>query len=591
MTEQVGVLRIGRRARRRARRARRARRQGRGRPAPRPGRRPTWSPSRTALARGRAAARGDPRLALARGLPRARRRATGPATSTPCWSTASSVPTFHPARPPTGARVIARTPFDDLPRDLRRRARGRGPRRRARCYDAIVRRRRRRTCPAARVDVTSDATIPADAAWRGRLRRPRGGRRRRARGRGAGLRATCMGDDVTVTDRVPDGTRVAAGDVVMRVAGPIRGLLTAERTALNFASPPLRRRHRHRALGRRARGHLGAGARHPQDAARPPRAAEVRRALRRRGQPPVLAVRHGDGQGQPRARGRRRACRRTTPSARRYPDLPVEVEVTDLDQLRELLDAGCDRILLDNMSDATMAEAVAITAGRATLEASGGLTLDRAREVAATGVDFISVGALTHSVNVFDLGMDLGTHDDSALRRHRQLPHRARAARATARCSTTGGWRPTSGVRRTSGRCWSAACCATATSPTTGQGIAVCSTVPGGAARVARHARAPLRHGAQRGGRAGRAHRRTRADGQPARGRRRPDRQRARRRPACTTGRRSSSTSAPPPPSTWSARAGSTSAARSPPASTSPSRRSAVAAPSCARSSCSGRAP
>jgi nicotinate-nucleotide pyrophosphorylase (carboxylating) len=91
----------------------------------------------------------------------------------------------------------------------------------------------------------------------------------------------------------------------------------------------------------------------------------------------------------------------------RYPDIPVEVEVTDLDQLRELLDAGCERILLDNMSTGTMAEAVRLTAGRATLEASGGLTLERAREVAETGVDFISVGALTHSVKVFDLGLDL----------------------------------------------------------------------------------------------------------------------------------------------------------------------------------------
>jgi nicotinate-nucleotide pyrophosphorylase (carboxylating) len=89
------------------------------------------------------------------------------------------------------------------------------------------------------------------------------------------------------------------------------------------------------------------------------------------------------------------------------PGLRVEVEVTDLDQLRELLDAGCTEILLDNMDTATMAEAVRITAGRARLEASGGLTLDRAREVAATGVDFISVGALTHSVKVFDLGLDL----------------------------------------------------------------------------------------------------------------------------------------------------------------------------------------
>jgi nicotinate-nucleotide pyrophosphorylase (carboxylating) len=95
-----------------------------------------------------------------------------------------------------------------------------------------------------------------------------------------------------------------------------------------------------------------------------------------------------------------------------YPDLPVEVEVTDLDQLAELLEAGCERILLDNMDTATMAEAVRTVertgaAGRATLEASGGLTLERAREVARTGVDFISVGALTHSVTVFDLGLDL----------------------------------------------------------------------------------------------------------------------------------------------------------------------------------------
>src|SRR4029079_5431342 len=89
------------------------------------------------------------------------------------------------------------------------------------------------------------------------------------------------------------------------------------------------------------------------------------------------------------------------------PGLRVEVEVTGLDQLRELLAAGCAEILLENIDPATMAEAVRITAGRATLEASGGLTLDRAREVAETGVDFISVGALTHSVNVLDTGREL----------------------------------------------------------------------------------------------------------------------------------------------------------------------------------------
>ena len=90
-----------------------------------------------------------------------------------------------------------------------------------------------------------------------------------------------------------------------------------------------------------------------------------------------------------------------------YPGLPVQVEVTTLDQLTELLDAGCDEVLLDNMPPETMREAVAITAGRASLEASGGLTLERARAVGETGVDFVSVGELTHSVKVFDLGLDV----------------------------------------------------------------------------------------------------------------------------------------------------------------------------------------
>ena len=91
----------------------------------------------------------------------------------------------------------------------------------------------------------------------------------------------------------------------------------------------------------------------------------------------------------------------------RFPGVPVQVEVTTLDQLRELLAAGCEQILLDNMSTAQMAEAVAIAGGRAKLEASGGLDLDRAREVAATGVDFLAVGALTHSARVLDIAMDL----------------------------------------------------------------------------------------------------------------------------------------------------------------------------------------
>jgi nicotinate-nucleotide pyrophosphorylase (carboxylating) len=92
---------------------------------------------------------------------------------------------------------------------------------------------------------------------------------------------------------------------------------------------------------------------------------------------------------------------------RRYPGLPVEVEVDSLEQLDEVLDAGADLVLLDNFPVDDLREAVRRTAGRAKLEASGGLTLSRAAEVAATGVDYLAVGALTHSAPVLDIGADL----------------------------------------------------------------------------------------------------------------------------------------------------------------------------------------
>ncbi len=83
----------------------------------------------------------------------------------------------------------------------------------------------------------------------------------------------------------------------------------------------------------------------------------------------------------------------------------VEVEVRDLDELREALEAGAARILLDNMGPDQLREAVELTAGRAELEASGGVSLETVGEIAATGVDFVSVGALTHSAPALDLSM------------------------------------------------------------------------------------------------------------------------------------------------------------------------------------------
>ena len=255
------------------------------------------------------------------------------------------------------------------------------------------------------VDVTSVATIAPDATGSGVF-----AAREAGVVAGLGVAAlvfhTVMGDTVEVADRVADGTRVQPGDVVMRVAGPTRGLLTAERTALNYAS--------HLSGVATATAHWVqalAGTR--------ARVLDTRKTLPTFRSLQKYAVRCGGGLNHRSSLSDRAmvkdnhvvAAGGVVPAYEAvrsaYPDLRVEVEVTDLDQLRALLEAGCTEVLLDNMDTATMAEAVRITAGRATLEASGGLTLARAREVAETGVDLISVGALTHSVQVFDLGLDL----------------------------------------------------------------------------------------------------------------------------------------------------------------------------------------
>jgi nicotinate-nucleotide pyrophosphorylase (carboxylating) len=258
-------------------------------------------------------------------------------------------------------------------------------------------------------DVTSIATIAEDAQGVGVFAA-------REAGVVAGLGVAAlvfhevMGETVTVSDRLPDGTHVEPGDVVMRVAGPTRGLLTAERTALNYAS--------HLSGVATATSHwvdalAGTNA----------RVLDTRKTLPTYRALQKYAVRCGGGVNHRFSLSDRAmvkdnhvvAAGGVVPAYEAvraaYPHLRVEVEVTDLDQLRELLAVGCTEILLDNMDSPTMAEAVRINdlrgAGRATLEASGGLTIERAREVAETGVDFISVGALTHSVKVFDLGLDL----------------------------------------------------------------------------------------------------------------------------------------------------------------------------------------
>lgn len=203
-----------------------------------------------------------------------------------------------------------------------------------------------------------------------------------------------------------DGARVSAGEVLGTVHGPLRDLLTAERTALNLI------------------GHLSGVAtltRRWVDAIAGT-GAQVRDTRKTMPGLRVLekyAVRCGGGvnhrmslsdaalvkDNHVAAAGGVVAAFEAVRAA--YPGLPLEIEVDTVEQAREVIDAGADLVLLDNMPAATMREVVEYARGRAKLEASGRLSLDNAREVAATGVDYLAVGALTHSAPVLDIGLDL----------------------------------------------------------------------------------------------------------------------------------------------------------------------------------------
>ncbi|SDC79403.1 carboxylating nicotinate-nucleotide diphosphorylase [Nocardioides lianchengensis] len=301
--------------------------------------------------------------------------------------------------------MIARTSYADLPRPLIEELSEAGLDPRS-VYEMVVA-AFEEDLPDGATDVTSAALPP--------LGHGTGDFAAREAGVVAGLAiaelvfAYALGDQVEVTDRLADGTHVRPGDVVLRVSGPFSELLTAERTALNFAS--------HLSGVATATSHWVAALEGTRA-----RVLDTRKTLPTYRALQKYAVRCGGGVNHRFSLADRAMVKDNHVVAAggavpayvavrdANPGLRVEVEVTDLDQLRELLDAGCTEILLDNMDSPTMAEAVRLTAGRATLEASGGLTLDRAREVAETGVDFISVGALTHSVKVFDLGLDL--HED-----------------------------------------------------------------------------------------------------------------------------------------------------------------------------------
>ncbi len=271
-------------------------------------------------------------------------------------------------------------------------------------YEPAVRRALREDLGRAG-DLTTDAIVPPDARAAGRLVV-------RAGGRIAGLEVAAaafrlLDPRVEVEVRIPDGADAPAGATVAFVRGPARPILSAERTALNF-------------LGRLCG--IATATRGVVEAVRPHRARVV---CTRKTTPGLrvlekYAVRAGGGANHRfglddavlvkdnhriAAGGLRPAVERVRASVGHM--VKVEVEVDTLEELAEALAVGVDAVLLDNLPLPALWEAVRMAAGRAITEASGGITPENAAAVAATGVDLLSLGWLTHSAPALDVALDL----------------------------------------------------------------------------------------------------------------------------------------------------------------------------------------
>jgi nicotinate-nucleotide pyrophosphorylase (carboxylating) len=213
---------------------------------------------------------------------------------------------------------------------------------------------------------------------------------------------------------VEDGCAFASRTVVGEIDGPARSVLTAERTALNF----IQRLSGVATLTRTfVEAVAGCGARIVDTRKTTPGMRVLEKQAVRDGGGSNHRIGLFDGvmikDNHIAALGGDYAIGEAVTRARaRIPhNLKVEIEVANLDQLRLALDSGAEIILLDNMPVEMLREAVQITAGRAILEASGGVNLDTVRAIAETGVDLISVGALTHSAPALDISLDLRISD------------------------------------------------------------------------------------------------------------------------------------------------------------------------------------
>src|SRR3954452_9132552 len=253
-------------------------------------------------------------------------------------------------------------------------------------------------------DITADAIVPIDkrASLVLRARQP---------GVVAGLDIArtafqLVSPEISLIAQRPDGSVVAQGEVIATIDGPARGLLTAERTALNFLC------------------HLSGVATATASLVTAAQGTRARIVCTRKTTPGLralekYAVRAGGGRNHrfglddailikdnhiALAGDIRTAIARAKAQAGHL--VKIEVEVDTLAQLDEVLALGVDAVLLDNMSVDQLRQAVAMTGGRAITEASGRITAETARAIAATGVDLISAGWITHSSAALDIGLD-----------------------------------------------------------------------------------------------------------------------------------------------------------------------------------------
>jgi nicotinate-nucleotide pyrophosphorylase (carboxylating) len=269
-------------------------------------------------------------------------------------------------------------------------------------FDALIDAALREDIPAG--DITSEGLIPADARSEAILLAKEDGVL-------AGLAMARrvyekIDPAVEFSEKFEDGAAIRKFDILAAIEGPTMALLKGERTALNFLQ------------------HLSGVAtatRRFVDAV----AGTKAKILDTRKTTPGLrllekyAVKAGGGTNHRLSLSDMilikdnhlryvgtvaEAVRRARAAAK--PGVRIEVEAADLSQVRDALAAGADMIMLDNMALETMREAVALAAGRVPLEASGNMSLDRVRAVAETGVDFISVGALTHSAPAVDISLE-----------------------------------------------------------------------------------------------------------------------------------------------------------------------------------------